>query len=370
MKIKRPFASIWLAALLYAAALPASASSHMTNLLSITGEGKANPAYQRQVKNILIFQTAGWSQLPSLEETRQKNPAWPLDMSPYPGGKVGYLSKSKDSLLKQMDLIKDMNKDTAIAVLLMPDQEARAGQYGACWNSQWISAKTCAAEGAWQKPTSLFAEVRWAAWMKGIQVAPFFSINAYDVITRPDRAATVVSRLKRFVDWYMHAYQDAVTLRTTDGKVVILTEGLPENTNLANDLTQNTELINYMNSRTDILWINNLAIADASPGVAGPNIYRSAAATDERMQDAMQSIWGPRYLWHFLNRYGDDKKKLTYLSEATRLKWLNIAPFDPQRYPVVISQWNEYAETLVFEPSDHDRYNEYQYLQWRLSQQK
>jgi hypothetical protein len=370
MKLKRPFVFILLTVLMLIAPMQTHASSHMTNLLSITGDGQQNPSYQRQVKNILIFQTAGWSQLPSLEDIRMKSPAWPLTISSGLGGRVAYLSKSKDSLLKQMGLIKDMNKDTAIAVLLMPDQEAQAGQYGACWNSIWLNAKSCAAEGAWQKPTSLFMHVRWAAWMKGIQVAPFFSINAYDALGRQDRAAVVVSRLKQFVDWYMTHYQDAVTLKTTDGKVVILTEGLPENTNLANDPAQNAELLRYMNSRTDILWINNLAIADANPGDAGANIYRSAAVTDERMQDAVQSIWGPRYLWHFLNRYGDNKRNLSYLPEATRLKWLNIAPFDPQRYPVVISQWNEYAETLVFEPSDHDRYSEYEYLQWRLSQQK
>lgn len=349
-------------------------TSVMMNDLVTTGEGSANPSYGTQIKNILIFQAAGWSGLPALQDSQQNDPSWPLAQANLLGGRVGYLSKSKLGYLSQMSRIKELSGTTAIAQLIMPDLEANASGYGTCFNGQWISATACANGGVWKKPKSLFDDVRWAAWMKGIKVAPLFSVNVYDESGNTDRANIAVERLKSLVNWYTNTYTDAVTLRTTQGKIVILTEGLPENTNLGNDSGAQKKLLDYMNSRKDILWIDNLAVA--SPTAAGGNVYRSAATFDitGSIQDHLKATWGNRYLWHFQTRFGTRRQQmydpLHKIPLAVREKWLNLNPYNATAYPVIISQWNEYAEFLTFEPDEWEGYAEYNYLRWMLSLQK
>ena len=216
----------------------ADTGSNMTNVLTATGEGNPNPAYGTRVKNILIFQAGGWSGLPAAQDCYRQgtpgcalNPAWPLASNGFPGGRVGYLSKSKGSLLNQMAQIKSMSPSTAIAVLIMPDEEAAASGYGGCFQATWLSATTCSSAGAWTTPKAMFATVAWAAWMKGIQVAPLISINVYDHLKGsvsfpdgddPNRAAVAVARLKSYVDWYMSTV-NLTTLKSTDGRVVLVT---------------------------------------------------------------------------------------------------------------------------------------------------
>jgi len=346
--------------------LPALALD-MNNALYKTGEGNSNPSYQRSIKNILIFQAGGWSGLPVEAD---KSPTWPLAPPAVYGGRTGYLSKTNSFYLEQMGLIKSLNKDTAIAVLVMPDEEARASGYGTCFNGIWSGGTGCSAGGAWTTPKSSLAAVKWAAWMKGIEVAPLISINLYDSPNGSSRAALVLQRLKDFVDWYMTTI-DKTTLKTTSGKVVVLTEGLPENTDLQNEAAAKAALASYMNSRTDILWIDNLLLQDGNPESVGSNVYRSAATSDPTgsVQDSLNSIWGGRYLWTFLDRWGSSTARATNIPEAVRCRWLNLSSRNPKKYPVIISQWNEYAESHVFEPNEHDGYDEYRYLQRRLAQQ-
>jgi hypothetical protein len=328
-------------------------TSEMRNVLSTTGEGNGNNAYGQRINNILIFQAGGWSGLamgtPGIDST------WPLHW-----GKQGYLEKNNNTLLWQMHEIKNLNK-TAIAVLFMPPSEAASSGYGACWDGRWVTDRICNG-GKWSNPQELFANVKWAAWMKGIQVAPLISIN------NNDKKTDVKIKLTSFVDWYMSTV-DNTTLKTVDGKVVILTEGLPGNTKLSDQ--QKADILSYMGSKTNIFWIDNL-VAD-QPSATPGNIYRSAATTDTTgsVQDALKSVWGKRYLWHFVDRSGKKASDLAAntIPESVRLKWLNIMPHGQNSYPVVISQWNEYSEYLTFEPNMHDGYNEYYYLRWRLGQQ-
>jgi hypothetical protein len=308
------------------------------------------------------------------------NPTWPLANHGFPGGRVGYMSKSKESLLNQMAQIKALNANTAIAVLIVPDEEAAASGYGACFPTTWINDRTCTAGGTWSTPKAMFPTVAWAAWMKGIQVAPLLSVNVYDHIKGsvgyptaddPNRAAVAVARMKSYVDWYMSTV-NLTTLKSTDGRVVILTEGLSPFTNLANDPAARNDMIQYMKSRTDILWIDNFSGIDVTDISDVNHIYRSAATedVDGTVQDGLKAAWGPKYLWHFLDRYGYNTANPTNIKEDVRLKWLNITPpADTQNYPVIISQWNEYSESLTFEPDEMYGPAEYNYLQWRLSQQ-
>ncbi len=206
--------------------------------------------------------------------------------------------------------------------------------------------------GAWTTPKSSLAAVKWAAWMKGIEVAPLISINLYDSPNGSSRAALVLQRLKDFVDWYMTTI-DKTTLKTTSGKVVVLTEGLPENTDLQNEAAAKAALASYMNSRTDILWIDNLLLQDGNPESVGSNVYRSAATSDPTgsVQDSLNSIWGGRCLWTFLDRCGEVPRHEPLISlKQFRCRWLNLSSRNPKKYPVIISQWNEYAESHVFEP--------------------
>lgn len=386
--IKPSLASLCLslAAIFGTSSAIADNGSRMVNVLNVTGEGAANPSYGRLVKNILIFQAGGWSGLATSPECLQQvtptcgtNPSWPQPGGGNPGGRVGYLSKSYDSLLNQMAQIKAMNQDTAIAVLIMPDEEANASGYGACFQGLWVSGQSCSGGNGWTSPRNMFATVAWAAWMKGIQVAPLLSINVYDHIKGsaafptaddPNRAAVAVARLEQYVDWYMSTV-NATTLHSSDGRVVILTEGLPPNTNLPTDSAQVNAVVAYMKSRTDILWIDNFSSMSAAQAGGASNIYRSASTEDVTgsVQDGLKAAWGSHYLWHFLDRWGGNVAYTTGIPEPIRLKWLNISPAASNNYPVVISQWNEFGESLTFEPDQNGGTAEYAYLQWRLGQQ-
>lgn len=390
VSLPRALSAIFISTLSIASG-PVSAADYstvMTNALTTTGEGTANPAYGKQIKNIMIFQAGGWSGLPAQETNSTKDPTWPLNW-----GKNGYLLKSSNVYLTQMGQIQGLNQNTAIAVLLMPSVEANASGYGACWGGTWVSGSTCSGGAGWKTPDQMFGDVKWAAWMKGIQVAPFVSINNYERLSDPNRGQYVLSKLQSMVNW-LRTTTDATTLKSTEGKIVILTEGLPGNTSLSD--AQRQAILSWMGAQTDILWIDNLAAMDNAPAqlMQYPNIYRSAAVSPSYpppnpltsdydaqgnwcpvngVQDVLKTAYGSRYRWHFSDRVGTRESEMANpnykVCENVRLRWLNITPNEPSRYPVVVSQWNEYAEFLTFEPSLLDNYTEYNYLNWRLSQQ-
>jgi hypothetical protein len=357
-------------------------SSDMRNALTTTGEGSANPAYGNRIRNLMIFQVGGWSGLPPAEvpggPPGTVDPTWPLHW-----GVGGYLNKSGDVYLWQMHEVAALNRYTAVAFLMMPDEEETASGYGANYPGL-----------GWQRTKGLFPYAKWAAWMKGIMVAPVISINCYDRLNDPNRGAYVLGKLQAFTNWY-RTTNNAVMLKTVQGKIVICTEGLPQNTNLS--ATQREAILNWMGQQTDILWIDNLAFRDDNPNsiLNRPNIYRSAAIAPPypppspltsdygpdgtwnpavSPQDSLKSVYGTRYLWHFCDRFAKreaESWQANYkVGETTRLKWLNISPNEPNRYPVIISQWNEYAEFLIWEPNELEGYGGFNYLQWRLSQQQ
>jgi len=376
-------------------ALAADFSTEMRNVLTFTGEGAPNPAYGNKIKNIMIFQAGGWQGLLNIKP-EIGDPTWPLNF-----GKAGYLSKSLNTYLIQMDEIQRMNKNTAVAVLLMPDIESTNSGNGACWDGNWNGTACVGGEG-WKTPTQLFQLVKWAAWKKGVQVAPLVSINNYGT---PDGSSPhlILPKLKAMVTW-LRTTTDLTTLKTVEGKIVILTEGLPTLTGLKEE--HRKEILAWMGdaAQRDILWIDNLAAEDGNPALMMqyPNIYRSAAVSgaypakpsttgydpadyvaegeqkgtwcpQNGAQETLNSLYSARYRWHFADRFGrfqSDMANPNYkVCERLRLRWLNITPHDSKHYPVIISQWNEYSEFHVFEPSVLDVYTEYNYLTWRLSQQ-
>lgn len=338
----------------------------MRNRLSHRGDGTLNPAFGKQVKNIIVYQASAWSGLPreSMDNT------WPLAFA-----RSGYAAKSKDVFLRQNREIAGLGQHVAIAVLLMPDEESDASGFGACWNSAWLdsSAKPpCADRGAWRRPMALYPEAAWAAWMNGIPIAPMFSINNYGLAASdPNAGRRVLPKLRAMLDWYRNLARGSLAMLRTDAdKLVILTEGLPENTRLSD--AQRRELLQYMAAQTDVLWLDNLASSDANPSLAGSNTIRTAAAPMP-VQTWLAGRWGARYRFAYVPRWAKSQAEASRpennMSQVDREKALGIYPPAPDRYPVILHQWNEYAEFLVIEPSERGGYDEYNYIRWMLSRQ-
>jgi hypothetical protein len=315
------------------------------NTLSKTGEDCNNPNYNKRIKNIIIFQAGGWSGLLTEDDANTKKPTWPLR-----GGKKAYIVKNEKVYLEQLEEVRNLSGNLAIAVLLMPDEEAKASGYGAYFN------------GEWKSPKQLYAHVKRAAWMKGVMTCPHISINNYGT---PADGNTMMNKFKAYIDWFRTTVDNA-TLKNKYGKPIVLTEGLPENTNCTKE--QKYAIQDYMNAQKDLVFLDNLAF-EKDAARAAANVYRCAATCTADGQDYLVPIWGSKYRWHYINRYGYFKDKLGYIPAETQDKWLNIKPAMGCPWPVVISQWNEYAEYLVFEPSLMDRHDLYNNLKAKFALQ-
>ncbi|MFP5519796.1 MAG: hypothetical protein ACLGGX_07830 [Bdellovibrionia bacterium] len=335
-----------------------SSSKIMINTLSSTGEGKPNPYFQKRIKNILVFQVGGWSGLPTEKDV---DPDWPLD-----GGKVGYLSKDMNRLQRQLELIRGLGDSVAISVLLMTDGDSKASGYGTCWNGTWVEGNKCNG-GEWRRPLSLYREVKFAAWKKGIMVAPYISLMNYEY--KPGTAGDkILPKLIAALNQLRPTF-DGTSLKTTDGRWVVMVDSLPEWAGLST--VQKNEIYAYMATQKDILWIDNLVLEYSS----APNVLRSAATFDRSgvIQDALKTQWGNRYLWWFTAGFAKTWAQKIHpdnnIPQPLREKWMNIHPHDSANYPVIISQWNEYAEYLIFEPSVRSKNANYDYLKWMISRQ-
>lgn len=332
------------------------------NALTFKGDGTPNPNFKQQIKSIMIFQVGGWSGLPV---SPLQKPNWPLHW-----GRAGYLSRDMNTYLWQTYEISQLSQSMALAPLLMPDEEASASGYGVCWGGSWEESSMSCKGGKWRTPMAQLPEIAYAAWVRGVQVVPFFSINNYDCLSLPSRGDHVLDKLKKMVET-IKAKPGAIYARTSSGQLVIMLEGLPENTQLS--ATNKKDLLNYMASETGIFWIDNLVGMDDSPKSVPPNFIRSAAANPD-VQANLKSIWNGKYLWHFSATQGGHSVQAwsdptVNFSEDKRLMMLNISPNYPENYPVIISQWNEYAEWLIWEPNLLSGYDQFNYLRWRLSQQ-
>lgn len=382
MKLKYTALSIVLSSCILCFSIQSSealaASSFIINTLSTTGEGKINQSHGKQTKAFMIFQPAGWvgyAYPPHKETSYPYNFrhafTWPKD-----GGVNSFINRSSAIYLKQMEQIKSLSPNIAVAALIMPDVE---GGMVTCFNGQMSQRVAVCNSGQLMTTKQLIPHVKHAAWMKGLQVAPFFSITNLDPIPAgKTKGQYTLEKLKHLTEWWM-GQLDGTAVKTSEGKVVILTESI--NSGLELGSAEQAAVINYMNSRSDILWVDNLANADQNPAIAANNVLRSGANSDIASQEWLKSIWGDRYRYHHINKIADCRLyvnsctrspahgEVKYSSEEDRLKTLNIIPHHAGSYPIVISQWNEYSEWLVYEPSEYNGLNEYYYLQWRLSQQ-
>ncbi len=318
------------------------------------------PIDTAQIKNILVYQPGGWSGIDAVSGGDFEWPAY--------GGKSAYLSRSPDILAHQMALIDDLGDHVAISVLLMNDSDAMASGYGTCWKGSWSGLIGLCKTGTFTKPYAMYDHVREAARSAGVRYVPEFSIMNY---ADQGNGQSVVNNLKAAVTWLRARLPDAYAAKSPDGRYYIVVDGLPELAGLTT--AQKSELIAFMKSQSDMFWLDNLVNADATPSAYSDNMVRTAAA-DDGAQSSLNSLLGDRYLWWFtasavVRTFDAFNTAPNKVPEAIRDKWLNISPSSPSKYPVMISQWNEYAEYLIFEPSTRSGTANYDYLKWKLGQQ-
>src|SRR5208337_3465651 len=133
---------------------------------------------------------------------------------------------------------------------------------------------------------------------------------------------------------------------------VIILDSLPSQAALSD--TQKLQVMQFMATQSDIFWIDNMVgmLSNAAPSTTASNIYESSWG-DDPTKDYLAQIWGEKYLWWFTALNGGVKTQAAasdptnQVPQSIREKWLNIQPYNSDHYPVIISQWNEYAEYLI-----------------------
>lgn len=324
------------------------------NTLEWTGDGPRNPAFNKQIKNLLLFHPTGARWWYDLEDERPDwASTWPLHTGRGPAepkpGDNGYNVLSPENYEHQMQLIADMSENVAVACFLLPNDEAGNGYTG--W---WSPTQQ------WRKPLEQWDFVRNAAWKKGLLTMPFFSLNDF----RHKGPDSYLGVLQQMTDAALR--NDIAAVRDSQDRPVICIEGLPFHTNF--EPHHRLAISQWLASRDDIVWIDNLLL-DA-PTYA-ENIYRSAAVgyPSGEIQEKIKSICDGRYLWTHTQRNSKDGRDIEPIPLVVQEKWLNINPHDPAAYPVVIYQWNEYSEWKVLEPNEFDQHSVYEFMKWMFSRQ-
>ena len=277
-----------------------------------------------------------------------------------------------------MDLIKALNPSVAVSILVMDDSDSAASGYGTCWNGNWNGLPagqglSCGA-GQFLGPKEMYPQIINAAWQRGIPFAPEFSVMDYSSAGHPE---VILPKLVEFVNWARPTFGGA-SLMTTDGRYVVTIDGLDAISGLNSRPDLEAAIYAYMNSQSDILWINNLVTSGPNPQIlTNGNVYRAGPSWSSTIGNSAEaglaSQWGSLFLPWFIADYAKDftdyNNPVNQVPQALREQWMNITPNNPSNYPVFISQWNEYGEFLIWEPSTVLGMANYNYLQWMMSMQ-
>jgi hypothetical protein len=347
-------------ALAFAIAAPSGAVAE-----TVRSTGAAAPT--ARIKDIMIYQPGGWAGAAGPHKGRSDaDYEWPAY-----GGMSAYRSRSPDILAHQMSLIAGLGNQVAIGVLLMTDSDSAKSGYGTCWNGSW-SANSPGGNGCdsgtLTYPFAMYDNVRTGARGAGVRYAPDFSLMNYDGV----RGSAVLPKLKQVIDWWRPRLPDPFAARAPDGRYYVIVDSLPPLDKFSD--ADKKALIAYMKSQSDIDWIDNMVDDDAHPSSYSGNVYRSAATPDAEVQSFIASREDSHYLWWFaanrvVRTYRDAQFAANQVPDTVRLKLLNIRPHEAKKYPVMISQWNEYGEYLFFEPSTRSGTKNYDYLKRILSEQ-
>jgi hypothetical protein len=339
----------------------------MLNGIDKLGDGRPNPAFGQLIRNIIVTQIAGWSGLPSEEAA---NPSKIKIDKPLFGGASSYLSKTPAVYEKQARMIAALGQHMAAAILLMDNGDSNASGYGACWNGVWQTDRNCKG-GSFVFPQQLYTQFKQAARKQGLQVIPDFSImnweqpNAYD-------GSRFLPKLKAFLAWARPLFDDD-NVKTISGKWVVIIDSLPETAGLSP--AQKREVHAFMASQSDIFWLDNaVSPIDGLLAPGADNIFGSGWAT-LAVQKQARVNWNNRFLhWMVVLQQAQRDYTLAQNSayqyaNADLEEEMNLINYRADKYPIVISQWNEYAENLYFEPAEGIGFANYNRLKQWVSRQ-
>lgn len=319
------------------------------------------PPPAAMIKSIFLFQVGGWTGVANRQDLDLE---WPLY-----GGPDAYVRRSPDILAHQMSLIADLGPNVAIAVLLMTDTDSNLSGYGACWNGTWGRLPGRCSTGTLLHPFAMYDHVRAAARHAGVRYLPEFSLMNYDGV----RGSGVLPKLQQAISWWRTKLPDPYAAKSPDGKYYVVLDSLAQQTALS--AADKVALITYMKSQTDIIWLDRMVNASTPPTNTyyHDNVFHLVWG-DETVQDWYDSFERDGMHWTFLTNksvhtYASSTDAAYKFSQVAQLKWLNVAPHSPTKYPVMIDQWNEYAEYHMFEPSSRHSTRIYDYIKWMLSRQ-
>jgi hypothetical protein len=346
---------------------------HMTNTLRLRSDGQFNKSFGNMIKNIMIFQVAGWAG--NLKNENSNEFLTRLDPPKF-GGDRAYLSKNEITFDRQAEMLSEMSPFLAAGVLIMDDGDSSSSGYGACWNGTWVRETEGANKqricdgGTYSLPRDLYLHFKKSARKKGLMVAPNFSIMNWEKPNRYD-GARFLPKLKSLLDW-VRPTLDEGNLKTNDGKWVVILDSLPSTANI-ND-TQRRQIHQYMKDQTDIFWIDN-AVSVMSGNILNANNIFGSTWGSLRTQERVNDIWNGDFL-NWYSRYNENPRSYensfnpsVQRPEDDRLEMLNVLRYDQDKYPIVISQFNEFAEQLYFEPSKRAGMSHYNRMKNYMTQQ-
>lgn len=333
----------------------------MGALLAILARtGTAAVARGTEIKDIIIYQPGGWA---GVMKDHRGDYEWPAH-----GGMSAYRSRSPEILRHQMALIAGLGEHVAIGVLMMTDEDSAKSGYGTCWNGSWSGKRTCDS-GELIYPFDMYDKVRAAARAAGVRYAPNFSMMNYDGA----RGHAVLEKLQQAIDWWRARLPDPHAAKDEEGRYYVIVDSLPQQTKFSDE--DKEEIIEYMKSQLDIKWVDFMVNGNTPPvnKYYHDNVYHSVWGTD-KVRNWLNSQQRDHLLWSFQTNFpsrslAEARSPAKKIPEEVHEKWMNISPWDPSKYPVIIDQWNEYGEFLMFEPSTQLGTKNYDYLKWLISRQ-
>jgi hypothetical protein len=189
------------------------------------------------------------------------------------------------------------------------------------------------------------------------------------------RGPAVLPKLQKTIAWWRKRLPDSFAAKDEEGRYYVIVDSLPTQTNFSDH--DKAEIVTYMESQSDIHWIDYMVGGSASkPGTNAyhhDNVYQGAWGKIKD-RNFINSFTGEHMHWSFQmnfagHSYDEVRSPGKMIPQATHLRWMNISPSLPQKYPVIIDYWNNYPENLIFEPSTRSGTSNYNYLKWLILQQ-
>lgn len=339
----------------------------LVNRIPALADGKHNPGFNNTIQNLLIFQIGGWSGLNI--GTPGWEPIWPSC-----GGKKAYLSRNRRSIARQFTLVKKLNLNTAAAILMMPPEENIASGYKTCWNGVTESAYSCNG-GEFKHPHELYPEALKIAEEVGLTILPHISLMGWGSLE--NNPTQVLASLTFMTEKLI---KDSATskaaLRDQQGRLVIILEGFAASKILTSSLDPavkekfKRDALAYLGSKSNVLWMDILLDDPLNPNSFPANVHHWSFGDIDQMR-FRRNMYGNSFSYHAsLGPVARNLEqfKATQFSRSQLMETFGILP-QSNIFPVIVSQFNEYAEYFIAEPSDKLGQSQFDLLRSILSQQ-